>query len=89
MHSTGTQYTAYIFGESKTLEKLHEIITFNMDKSVKDMARELCDSKLLDKLSGGVDLVAFEGKYHLTCLTKYCNCYVPSSAPKRFTFLIH
>ena len=46
-----------------------------MDKSVKDMAREMCDSKLLVKLSGGVDLVAIEGKYHLTCLTKFRNCY--------------
>ena len=46
-----------------------------MDKSVKDMARDMCDSKLLVKLSGGVDLVAIEGKYHLTCLTKFRNCY--------------
>ena len=39
-----------------------------MDKSVyKDMAREICDSKLLVKPSGGVDLVAIEVKYHLTC----------------------
>ena len=46
--STGTQYTAYIFCESKNFE----ITTFNMDKSVKDITREMCDSKLLVKLSG-------------------------------------
>ena len=39
------------------------------------MAREMCDSKLLVQLSGGVQLVAIEGKYHLTCLTKFCNSY--------------
>ena len=29
------------------------------------------DSELLVKLSGGIDLVVIEGKYHLSCLTNY------------------
>ena len=60
-----------MFCESESSEMLHDISTFNMDKSVKDMTVEMCDSKLLVKLSGGVDLVATEGKYHLTCSTKF------------------
>ena len=54
-----------IFCETEISKMLHEITTFNMDKSVKEMAVEMCDSKLLVKLSGGVDLVETEGKYHL------------------------
>ena len=72
--TTGTQLTVCIICESETSEKLHEITTFNMDKSVKDWQGR-CDSKLLVKLSGGVDLVLIEGKYHLMCLTKFRNCY--------------
>ena len=52
-------------------ESLHEFTTFNMDKTIRNMANEMCDSKL----SGGIDLVAIEGKYHLSCLTNYRNCY--------------
>ncbi len=47
-----------IFCESSTPELLHEFSTFNMDKSIKDMAQEMCDSEMLVKISGGVDLVA-------------------------------
>ena len=35
------------------------------------MAQEMCDSKMLVKISGGIDLVTIEGKYHLSCLIKY------------------
>ena len=35
----------------------------------------MCDSEMLVKVSGGIDLVAIEGKYHLSCLTKYRNRY--------------
>ena len=73
--TTGTQPTVCIFCTSETSEMLHENTTFNMDKSAKEMAVEMCDSKLLVKLSGGVDLVATEGKYHLTCLIKFRNSY--------------
>ncbi len=46
-----------------------------MDKVIRDMASEMGDSDLLVKLSGGIDIVAIEGKYHISCLTKYCNRY--------------
>ena len=29
---------------------------------------EMCDSEMLVRISGGIDLVAIEGKYHLSCL---------------------
>ncbi len=64
-----------MFCESESSEMLHDISTFSMDKSVKDMTVDMCDSKLLVKLSWGVDLVATEGKYHLTCSTKFRNSY--------------
>ncbi len=64
-----------IFCESSTPELLHEFSTFNMDKSIKDMAQEMCDSEMLVKISGGVDLAAIEGKYHFSCLTNYRNRY--------------
>ena len=35
----------------------------------------MCDSELLIRLAGGIDLVAAEGKYHLSCLTKYRSRY--------------
>ena len=46
-----------------------------MDKTIRDMANEMCDSELLVKISGGIDLVAIEGKYHISCLTNYLYRY--------------
>ena len=46
-----------------------------MDKAIRDMANEMSDSDMLVKMSGGVDLVAIEGKYHRSCLTNYRNRY--------------
>ena len=46
-----------------------------MDKTIRDMANEMCNIELLVKISGGIDLVAIEGKYHLSCLTNYCYRY--------------
>ena len=46
-----------------------------MNKAITDMANEMSDSDMLVKMSGGVDLVSIEGKYHLTCLTNYRNRY--------------
>ena len=45
-----------------TTESLHEFTTFNMDKTIRDIANEMCDSELLVNISGGSDLVAIEGK---------------------------
>lgn len=66
--------TLCTFCGDMTTDLLHEFTTFNMDKTIRDMANEMCDSELLVKLSGG-DLVAIEGKYHLSCLTSYRNRY--------------
>ena len=75
-HSTVVQNAVCIFcGGDKTIDQLHEFTTFNVDRSIKDMAREMCDSELLVKISGVVDLVASEGKHHFTYLTKYRNRY--------------
>ena len=46
-----------------------------MDKVIREMANEMGDSDLLVKLSGGIDIVAIEDKYHLSCLTSYRNHY--------------
>ena len=54
-----------IFCDHLTTESLHEF------KNIRDMANEMCDSELLVKTSGGIDLVAIEGKYHLSGLTNY------------------
>ena len=34
---------------------------------IRDMAQEMCDSEMLVKISGGIDLVAIEGRYYLSC----------------------
>lgn len=74
-HSTARQSTVCIFCGSTTPEILHEFTTFNMDKSIRDMATDMCDNELLVKISDVVDLVASESKYHMSCLTKYRNRY--------------
>ena len=67
--------THCIFCGDTTTESLHKFTTFNMDKVIREMANEMGDSDLLVKLSGGIDIVAIEGKYHLSCLTSYRNRY--------------
>ena len=42
-----------------------------MDKVIRNMANEMGDADLLMKLSGGMDIVAIEGKYHFSYLTNY------------------
>ena len=39
------------------------------------MANEVGDTNLVVKLSGGMDIVAIEGKYHFSCGTNYSNRY--------------
>ena len=46
-----------------------------MDKVIRDMANGMGNTDLLVKLSGGMDSVAIEGKYHFSCLTNCRNCY--------------
>ena len=57
-----------------TSEALHEFTTFNANRSVSQMATEMCDTALLTKLAEG-DLVAIEAKYHFNCLSRYRNQY--------------
>ena len=46
-----------------------------MDKVIRDMANGMGNTDLLVKLSGGMDSVVIEGKYHFSCLTNCRNCY--------------
>jgi hypothetical protein len=47
---------------------LHEINTLEHDENLKKMAKELNDTELIARMTGG-DLIALDGKYHLHCLT--------------------
>ena len=51
---------------------LHEMSTFDADKSIRDMITEINDTVLMTRIVGS-DLMAMEAKYHLTCLTKLRN----------------
>ncbi|XP_076031372.1 uncharacterized protein LOC143019540 isoform X1 [Oratosquilla oratoria] len=53
-------------------ERLHEAVTFTIDRHVRDCATLLEDSTLLRKLSAG-DMVALECKYHAKCLSQLYN----------------
>ncbi len=75
-HKPSEVHRLCIFCSNLTSEELHEFTTFNIDKkTIRDMASEMWDSELLIRLAGGIDLVAAEKKYHLSCLTKYRNRY--------------
>ena len=64
-HSSAINILCILCGHLTT-DSLHEFTT-----TIRDMANEMCDSELQVKVSGGIDLVAIEGKYHLSCLTNY------------------
>ena len=51
---------------------LHGYATDPADANLKLMATEMQDIAMLAKILCG-DLVANESKYHLQCLTRYCN----------------
>ena len=53
---------------------LHAFSTFDADKNVRSMAKELHDAQLLSRIAAG-DLIAIEAKYHLPCLVKLRNRY--------------
>ena len=59
---------------SKDTSSLHEVCTFNFDTNICKMAEDLQDTSMLAKI-GKSDLMALEGKYHLSCLTNYRNCH--------------
>ena len=53
-------------------QNLHRASTMEFDRRIRAAATELCDGKLLAKLSQG-DMVAIEAHYHKGCLTKLYN----------------
>jgi hypothetical protein len=62
-----------IFCEGNT-GKLHSFTTLETDKNVRKIATTLGDFALLSRIAGG-DLVAIEGKYHMSCITTFRNRY--------------
>ena len=64
--------SCFFCGLNDDKKELHECRTLEIHKRVKKFATELCDSKLLAKLSEG-DMVAIEAKYHRNCLIKFYN----------------
>ena len=63
---------ACFFCEEK--ENLHAVTSLSFDESIRKMATQLEDSKLIAKLAAG-DMVATEALYHKSCVTKLWNSY--------------
>ena len=59
---------------SQASGKLHHCATMNLDCDLRRIAKDLQDTTLMAKLSGG-DLIAIEAKYHYNCLSSYKNRY--------------
>ena len=55
-----------------TTGNLTKVETMSLDTRVRQIAKELRDTKLLAKLSGG-DMVAIDAQYHLRCLAAFYN----------------
>jgi len=51
---------------------LHECMTLEADKNIREMATDLQDTAILARIAGG-DIVAIDGMYHLNCLTEFRN----------------
>lgn len=52
---------------------LHQVLTLEVDRDVKEMAVQMQDSQLIAKLAG--DMVAIEAKYHSKCMHAYKRKY--------------
>lgn len=57
---------------TKSEGSLHEFMTLEADKNVRNMAADLQDTAVLARIAGG-DVVAIDGMYHLSCLTEFRN----------------
>ena len=57
-----------------SVDNLHECQTLYLDMTVRNIAHDVNNTKLIAKLSEG-DMVATEAKYHHVCLTKFYNQY--------------
>lgn len=53
---------------------LHQVLTLEVDRDVKEMAVQMKDSQLIGKLAAG-DMVAIEAKYHSRCMLAYKRKY--------------
>lgn len=53
---------------------LHQVLTLEVDKDVREMAIQMQDSQLIAKLAAG-DMVAIEAKYHSKCMLAFKRKY--------------
>ena len=76
---------------------LHEVSTFDAEKSIRDMITEINDIVLMTRIVGS-DLMTMEAKYHMTCLTQLRNRHrsftresvqVPENIDEKWTSLGH
>lgn len=65
---------ACMFCEAEGPNKLHQVLTLEVDNNVRKMATQLQDKRLIAKLSEG-DLVATEAKYHANCMLAFRRMY--------------
>ena len=88
--STRARYSAKNFqpkcffcDREDSVDNLTQAQTFELDRKVRDAASQLCDEKLLARLSEG-DMIAVEALYHKTCLSALYNRLreLRSSRPK-------
>ena len=77
--STRARYSAKNFqpkcffcDREDSIENLTQAQTFELDRKVRNAASQLCDEKLLARLSEG-DMIAVEALYHKTCLSALYN----------------
>ena len=56
----------------ETTGDFHKVETISLDTRIRNIAKELQDTKLLAKLSVG-DMIAIDAVYHLKCLTLFNN----------------
>ncbi len=77
--STRARYSAKNFqpkcffcDKEDSVENLTQAQTFELDRKVRDAANQLCDERLLARLSEG-DMIAVEALYHKTCLSSLYN----------------
>lgn len=54
---------------------LHQVVTLEVDRDVKEMGVQMQESQLIAKLAAG-DMVAIEAKYHSKCMLAYKRKYM-------------
>lgn len=66
---SSTQICCFLCDEPDDVANMHQVLTTNLNKKVKEAAEYLKKFELLSKVSTG-DLIANEARYHLSCLNK-------------------